>query len=341
MEKHIFTSNELESLKGEELERWVLSPGDIFLKRKFGKPLLIKKSGDVIDFDFLKKVKGKEVLLRSHLNSDLNFEGYLESILNSEMEDERLAGIDKFIKHFFETYWLKERPACTLDFIYPIFNALNSLSREEIERISLKNEDFFKRSLIVGSLSMLFSLFFRHSQKELLGDMFVSVILYHYFLWDFVLMEDTSSNMNKLREQRKHNWNLESLNLTHDELNRFNESLIQNEFVDGKFTNPDFKNCFKLFFEDGSSFKGNVLTNGDLVTWERCLIFSHKCVPYQKFEFKLDDKLLIPKIIEQAFDNKLGRQLNFDSFIRNLYENFHFMRKEIESAQEVKGVVGF
>lgn len=136
----------------KDIEREILSPGDIYWRQKSGSEVLISKKGDLLNWNLIQKLDSNhhELLIENKIDPQLTdefityFSKYSEEILMKNKIEWREKLIDLLNREFAE----KNRSQFELNYIG--LKLFSTLKREDLERFVDRDLGFFSRNFSVA-----------------------------------------------------------------------------------------------------------------------------------------------------------------------------------------------
>lgn len=173
---------ELTPINLDELSKFKVVPGHIFLNMKNSRPILLLKAGDPVMQEFVSKYSAKQGLNFSML-AVVNLKEINQIIvqfdgLKSDDPAELLKTRDILLEWFYLNYWSDSKECSLLDIIYccsKVFLRIEDSVLKKIQNVSMM---FYTRSLRLASFSVFVALSLGYLDFSLLSDLFhVSMLL--------------------------------------------------------------------------------------------------------------------------------------------------------------------
>lgn len=325
----------LTEILGSELQPNTLAMGSVYLKRKLSKPLLLKNTGDIIDSDFHKKFQDKILLIENFDQKDFHFELNLKGLISEDMESKRIFHQKNFLEEFFKAYFDQHSNVSPLEIVAAIFNTFNKFTKEHLDVLSGRYIDYFNRSKLTGSLSIIFAVFHGIKSKEVLSDIFHLSFISYLPIVQKHLAIDLFKDLEIVRGRKS---NKEpDLDITRIgslwELRGSVSQEINSKFESILFNKERIK-ILPFLDSDGFGVHEKEPSNGDLMNWERCLIYAERLVPFSLTKFGDEGSNFFKKIILDATGEGLNKNLNMDVFIREILEEIHQIRVDLERNED-------
>ncbi|MCB9061945.1 MAG: hypothetical protein H6622_10520 [Halobacteriovoraceae bacterium] len=171
-------------LNFKELEKTIVSVGNIYWLKKVGTPLMILKAGDPIEQSFLNKY--------AKLSSQLGIE-YIkngEVIANGEVclmmlqkarnYNEVLMARSKYLSWFYEHFWMGKKKCGLLDLGIIFSRTFYKFDSEMTNHLIDNSFDFFKRSIIVAPFIVTFAMALGYTDFNFLNDIYKLAFFMNY-----------------------------------------------------------------------------------------------------------------------------------------------------------------
>ena len=164
-------SGELAPLSGEELSRWELAPGDIFLRTRAGKVLRLKRAGDVLEPAWRKRFVNSHALL---WKSMVQTQRVAELVELFKTWEQTADPVDAEVarEKFFASVRDGLRPEGGLTLIDWAFtcHALFKPNAQLVEEFQNKHVVLYRRGLLVSALAVLLTMSCGYNDTHFLQD---------------------------------------------------------------------------------------------------------------------------------------------------------------------------
>lgn len=308
-------------LSREEAETLCLCPGDIFWKKSDGKLYRLRMAGDPVDFKNLERYYSKNAEIYCHYIVNKNiaktWAELLDNYLMAEAERHKIHYRDQLIASLRPTYWDGTDQGSWLTVVTSFHQ---KLFRKKLYELSFEESpDHFRRSTLVGTLSVIGAMSLGYHDDEFLKDLyqlafFQGISLKNKMTYDLAQALDGERRSKEIFTKEKAKLSDRDAELLFSHV-KSDYSLVKDEWR-AFFT---FDSVLKMLnwqheqpFGGGFPFKTNQDELSDIELW---VCYAGRLFPMRSFQY-------------DAFDGKSAIKSYFDTYKKNKDE-FFFMGRRV------------
>lgn len=341
-----FLEEELGTLRLAEISADSISPAHIFTMVN-GRPFLLLRAGDYIDFEFIQKYQARGVVsfkcLRVAKEEDIQaWRAFFSKLKTCTSQRERLLLKDDFIRRFADQYW-RYSDKSILALASACFKEFYSLPVDVVRNLQACSHVLYSRALLASSIAAVNCVF-----EEVLDYEFIQDIYNCAIMLDYGFVADGSFNYllaQACEKERKRPGSGEAFLKNQEGMKKeysvFTEhpllsAELAREFA-SSFHYPEVIEHIAYHHEktDGSGFPAG-LCYGALARSETILIFADYLTPFEEMIFTEGDGSTILKESFVALNNLEDKNLVPINRILETWEcALEWARNEIESVPQV------
>lgn len=183
----------------DELENFLISPVEVLWKKQNGKSVNVLPVGGVVELSSLKKFPTTEI------NSFFDYEGceklskLFENLKNAKQERERIDVASKILKFLEEGYWFGRNDVSLLTLVISCSQTFFDREDAFSNDLKLKSEMLYQRSLLLGTLNVIFLILIGHYSYKFLKEAFNVALYYEYEIVSSHLNTNSLEELEKAR----------------------------------------------------------------------------------------------------------------------------------------------